>query len=475
MAPGGGILYGDSDGNGKCRPYQETCNVPAAESRMMHARSWLLLWWIAAGAGFFWPAWAVSGEEGSVVRDALLREAAQPIKPAWRPMLLYLAELHGRSIHPPMGHFRYPFESIGPGYQGGMAFGHFDLTQERLDTVRACPQHAANQIRNELAGQQSDGMLPGVIAFDASGKPSWKPDKGYPPVWVVSADAYFEITADTRLLGECLDAAIKQIGWFEAKRAAPGGGFFYTDVIQRPWESGVDEGIRYDRRPAAPAAAVDACAHVCLLYEHAARWSRRLGQPHARWEDKSRALSELIQTRLWDPQTGFFYDRWTVALAERPLAFEGMWPLVAGAATQSQAKRVIDEHLLNPKEFFAPHPIATVALCDPKFELRMWRGPAWNSMTYWAARGCFRYGRKDAARRLLDAALDATAVQFQRTGTIWEFYHPQLGDPTSLVRKTKGRPIPCQDYVGHNPLFAMADLWRQSQADAADATPRRRE
>ena len=109
---------------------------------------------------------------------------------------------------------------------------------------------------------------------------------------------------------------------------------------------------------------------------------------------------------------------------------------------------MIDEHLLNPKEFFAPHPIATVALSDPKFELRMWRGPAWNCMTYWAARGCLRYGRPDAARRLLEAALDATAIQFGRTGTIWEFYHPQVGDQESLFRKPQGRALPAATISG---------------------------
>jgi neutral trehalase len=205
-----------------------------------------------------------------------------------------------------------------------------------------------------------------------------------------------------------------------------------------------------------------------MLYDHAARWSRKLGQPAAAWTEKAEALQRFIQKELWDPATGFFYDRWIVRQPERRhLAFEGMWPVVAGAATHAQAMRVIDGHLLNPKEFFAPHPISTVALCDPKFELRMWRGPAWNCMTYWAARGCARYGRSDAARRLLEAALDATATQFQRTGTLWEFYHPQLGDPQSLFRKATGRHIPCQDYLGHNPLFAMVDLWRNCNAAPA--------
>ncbi len=121
-----------------------------------------------------------------------------------------------------------------------------------------------------------------------------------------------------------------------------------------------------------------------------------------------------------------FCDSWSVRSPDRrPLAFEGMWPVVTGAATPEQASRVFNERLLNPKEFFTPHPIATVARNDPKIRAQDLAGPAWNCMTYWAARGCLRYGRRDAAQRLLEAALDATATQFERTGTIWEFYHPR--------------------------------------------------
>jgi glycogen debranching enzyme len=198
-----------------------------------------------------------------------------------------------------------------------------------------------------------------------------------------------------------------------------------------------------------------------MLYDYAARWSRVLGKPDPVWTDKAAKLQKLITTQLWDEQTGFFYDSWIAHRPElRHLAFEGMWPVVVGAATPVQAKRAIDEHLLNPKEFFTPHPIATVARSDPKFERRMWRGPAWNCMTYWAARGCLRYNRADAAKALLEKALDATATEFQRSGTVWEFYDADLGEQKTLARKPKGRKIPCVDYLGHNPLFAMVDLWR---------------
>ena len=402
-------------------------------------------------------------KDGAPLRDALLLAAERPGKAAWRPMLRYLAEMHGQSVFPALAHLKYPYESIGPGYQGGRVFGHIDLTHERLDTVRALPEHARNQIRNELAGQQDDGLVPGIVIFQENGKPWWKNFKGFPPIWVVSAEAYVEVSGDQEFLRECLEALRKQIGWFEAKRAVAGGGFFYLDLKENTWESGMDEGIRYDQRPSTVAACVDACAHLYLLYDHAARWSRKLEQPAAAWEEKAKALQRFIQAELWDSETGFFYDQWIVRHRERRhLAFEGMWPVVVGAATDAQAGRVIDGHLMNPKEFFAPHPISTVALSDPKFELRMWRGPAWNCMTYWAASGCIRYGRTEAARRLLEAALDATAKQFELTGTIWEFYHPQGGNPETLLRKASGRNVPCRDYLGHNPLFAMVDLWRKS-------------
>lgn len=432
--------------------------------RTILSTTWVML---AALALPFTPAPAAdaAAAEGARLREALQREAENPGKPEWQPMLRYLADLHGRSVFPALAHLPHPYESIGPGYQGGRVFGHIDLAHIRLDTVRAAPEHVLHQIRNELAGQQADGLIPGIVMFKEDGKAWWKTFKGFPPFWVAAVDAYVEATGGVTLLDECLEALAKQIGWFETKRAAPGGGFYYLDILEDTWESGMDEGVRYHPRPPGASAYVDATAHVYWLYDTAARWSTKRSRAAATWEAKAEALRRFIQTELWDPDTGFFYDRWTVREpARRKLAFEGMWPVVVGAATPEQAMRVIGGHLMNPREFFAPHPIATVALNDPHFELRMWRGPTWNCMTYWAARGCIRYGRTAEARRLVEAALDATARQFARTGTVWEFYHPQGGEPESLKRKPTGKNVPNREYLGHNPLFAMVDLWRSAEA-----------
>jgi len=382
-------------------------------------------------------------------------------------MLQYIADLHERSIKPPQYPFPYPWEEIGPGYWGAPAFGHWDIVHQILDTLPAEPDHARQQILNNLAGQQPDGLVPGVI-WMRTGRGTWSGDTGHPPVWPVAAQDFCDTHGSSDLIAACFEPLTRQIVWFERFRKADDGGFFYTDILNHSWESGVDEGVRFDDIATGPYACVDATAHVYWLYDYASRWARTLGRDSREFDAKADALRTFMRDRLFDPETGFFHDVWAVGNPDkRRLAYEGMWPMVVGAATEEQAARVIDENLLDPDRFLTDHPIATVAVSDPKFELRMWRGPAWNSMTYWAARGCLAYGGADAARRLIEKALDNTAAQFQRTGQIFEFYHPFGGDPVSVQRKPDTpHNEPSRDYLGHNPVLAMARLWRGSGKEA---------
>lgn len=392
--------------------------------------------------------------------DRLRADAEALGKALWRPMLSYVAELHKRSVHSACQPFSRPWEEIGPGYHLSPAFGHWDIVHQILDCLPAEPQHARDQILNNLENQQPDGLIPGSIWMRGE-RPKWSTEFGHPPVWPAAVQEHVDLTGDQDLLETCFESLVKQIGWFEARRRADGMGHYYTDILDHRWESGVDEGVRFDEVVRGPFACVDATAHVHLMYDCAARWAAALGRDSQPCAAKAAELRGFMQNELFDEETGFFHDIWAVGRPEmRPLAFEGMWPVVVGAATEDQARRVIDENLLHPERFFTSHPLATVGRCDPRFELRMWRGPAWNSMTYWAARGCLRYGRGEAARRLLEQALDASAEQFERTGTVWEFYHPLGGKPEELTRKPQTRRNqPCRDYLGHNPVIAMARMW----------------
>jgi putative isomerase len=322
-------------------------------------------------------------------------------KTEWRPMLRYAAALHERSVLPPEApFFTRPWEHIGPGYVYGPAFGHWDLVHALLDSLPAEPEHVLAQLHNLLDQLQPDGYLPSLIWMRADRKRA-QDVHTCPPVWPVVVLDYVNFgdhaTRDGNgeaLLARAYEAVARQLRWFESNRRSPDGGFYYLDVFGKRWESGVDEGVRFDDSPDEPQACVDATSHLAMLNDYAAELAKRTGaseEERAAHEERGTALRELIRERLWDEQTGFFHDAWAVGQPQRRrMAFEGIFPLLAGAATEEQVTRVVEENLLNPERFFAQHPISTVALSDPKFERRMWRGPAWNSMTYWAARGCAR-------------------------------------------------------------------------------------
>ena len=411
-------------------------------------------------------------EEISTWSDIQLNQGL-PGKTEWQPMLNYVLELHQGSTHKAAPPFTYDWEEIGPGYGHGPAFGHWDIVHQVIDVLHINHQHALQQLLNNIENQEPTGLLPGSIWMPGSPrnqdqsrhrrKPSWsKTDQGHPPVWVYAVDDYVLYTGEESILSGFLSPLIRQITWFEnSRKAETTKGFFYNDILLKKWESGVDEGIRFDEAGLGKWASVDATAHVYALYSFAEKWSLTLGQDERFFTSQKEQLEQFIQSDLWAEEEAMFFDIWAVEdPSKQHLSFENFWPIIVGAASFVQAERMIDKYLMNPDHFLTAHPAATVSLSDRKFERRMWRGPTWNSMTYWLARGCIAYGREDVALILLSRALDRTNFWYEETGTIWEFYDPEGLDPRNLKRKPgSARNMPYRDYLGHNPVIEMARLY----------------
>jgi putative isomerase len=398
--------------------------------------------------------------------ERMLQERGIYGKKEWVPMLNYMLELHKKSSHEKTNPFPYEWEEIGPGYCYAPAFGHWDIVHQVMDALVYDRDHGLRQLYNDIANQTPSGMIPGSIWMPGgrSGRKSvtWNRDTaGHPPVWMYAVDDYVEMTGRMDILMDFFPALIRQIAWFENKRKSTGEGFFYNDILLKVWESGVDEGVRFDETGLGPWACIDATCHVYKMYDYAAKWARDTGSDPAFYEKRRDELKAFIRDSLYVESDKMFYDIWAVKDPSlRHIVYENLWPLITGCATGQQANALIDMYITNPAHFFTSHPISTVSVSDKKFELRLWRGPAWNSMTYWVARGCLIYGRKDAAIQLLEKALDSSSAQFEKTGTIWEFYHPFGGDQTALLRKPRsGVYLPSSDYLGHNPLLAMAKLY----------------
>jgi glycogen debranching enzyme len=396
----------------------------------------------------------------------------EEIKGPFQLLLEECLRLHRESYLAPMGPFKYPWQDIGIGYQAFPCFGHWDLVHECLNLLPFAPDMVRQQMEMYLGFISEEGQMPGTVYGPGAlgDKQQWDPEMwnsldgchwsrnwSHPPLWPHLIDDYFTLTDDRTFLAVCLKHGLKNLGWWKRLRSTPDGGFYYLDITQRLWESGVDDGVRFIQAPSKPQACVDATSHMTGLMKHLQRWANVLGDSSVNLLPDIKIAEDLVRNRMWDERQGFFFDIWMTDGTVKPIkSFEGFFPLLARIATPEQAKRLVG-HAMDPGEFFAYHPMSTVATDETVFKLDCWRGPAWNSMTYWIMRALADYGFHNEAAAIGWQALERTDEAFRKYGHIFEFYNSVGPEIESLGRK--GSPKgPFRDYLGHAPLLAMFRL-----------------
>lgn len=143
------------------------------------------------------------------------------------------------------------------------------------------------------------------------------------------------------------------------------------------------------------------------------------------WLERMRAS---FSARFWDGECGLYfdYDLRTGAPIRVNTAMT-FAPLFAGLADTRQARRLIEEHWLNPAEYApdhrARHWLTTTSKTEPAWEARRyWRGPVWVILNWLLADGLRRYGYHDLAETLRTESL----MMMARSG-FWEYYDPRDG------------------------------------------------
>jgi glycogen debranching enzyme len=81
-------------------------------------------------------------------------------------------------------------------------------------------------------------------------------------------------------------------------------------------------------------------------------------------------------------------------------------PLFAKMLEQTEADKLIKEHLLNPKEFWTEYPVPTVSLDDPSYDQNgFWRGPVWMATNWFVYKGLINYGYQKEAKIIQEKSL----------------------------------------------------------------------
>ena len=113
------------------------------------------------------------------------------------------------------------------------------------------------------------------------------------------------------------------------------------------------------------------------------------------WRERQQWISWQILEHLWHPNELIFHDRdTTTGEPTRVKTFFRLLPLWAGVdLPEAEARRAIERHLLNPKEFWGAVPFPSVAYDEPTYDpLGYWRGRAWPHVYFWNAEILSNYG-----------------------------------------------------------------------------------
>jgi len=168
---------------------------------------------------------------------------------------------------------------------------------------------------------------------------------------------------------------------------------------------------------------VDLACYLLRELQAMAVISGKLGKTaeQAEYRERAKQLTKLINDTFWDEKDGFYYDRDEKTGKQIHVkTVTGFFPLWAGVASPEQARRLVQEHLMNPQEFWLAYPVATYAKTEPDFYEGTakgecnWRGNTWIPANYMIFHGLLKYGFDKEARELADKtyhlALDKNTV-----------------------------------------------------------------
>lgn len=288
-----------------------------------------------------------------------------------------------------------------------------------------------------------------------------------PPIYVYSALLAFEKTGDEEWLARIWPGASRMLDYMLDERDLMGDGLV---CIVHPWEAGTDLspqllpalGIRPDSRrdvlqatlstallyrfcnrrewdmPALAAAdrfVVEDLTMNCIAIralDSAAVLAGVVGDVDAasRYSSRACGMSAALEELCWDEAAGCYFPRWGVARPNlaRVRTAASLLPLFTGRCRPERARRLVEEHLLNPGEFRVGHvvpfnPHDELAGARPWVERKLWAGHCiWMNFNWMLAIGLREHGYASEA----DEITLRSARMVAREG-LWEFYDSRDG------------------------------------------------
>ena len=362
---------------------------------------------------------------------------------------------------------RYPFQWSWDSAFHAIALLHVD------------PGLAKQEIRCLMQGAQPDGFIPHMLLWEKSAHEAALREYSItladpfftatiqPPVVARAVLRIHEATGDDAFVREVLPPIRRFFRWLKANRDPDDDALV---AIIQPDESGLDASPKYDvlmgirANPAGevlpqlrrsmhrlfnayapyrddpariPALDVFTWEDVMVnaIYADGLRCLAKLTAiaddavvEKLEFQDRAERVRRALEAKCWDDDAGVFWD--LAGWDERPaktLTFSSLFPIILEDLDPVKAKRLVDDHLINEREFWLPYPIPSVSASEPTFDPECltettWRGPTWVNVNWYLYWGLRAHGRRDVASELAERT-----IRMIEHGGFREFYDPRTG------------------------------------------------
>ncbi len=279
-------------------------------------------------------------------------------------------------------------------------------------------------------------------------------DRSQPPVGAITVQALCDRFGETVLAEKTFDTLLGWNRWWPEYRDQDGylcwGSTPYmptvdfgpaTSPINKRFsaalESGLDNSPMYDDMPFdSEKTHLMQLADVGLMSIYIADCraladlANRLGRREVIGELNERAdrYAKSLRT-LWCEKTGLYLNkRMDTDQFETRLSPTHFYPLLANVPTPAQAERMINEHLLNPAEFWGEWVLPSIARNDPAYaDQNYWRGPIWAPMNFLVYLGLCNYDQPEARRALVEKSEVLLLKEWREHGHVHENYDANSG------------------------------------------------
>lgn len=301
-----------------------------------------------------------------------------------------------------------------------------------------------------------DGFVPNVRKSNGAKTR----DRSQPPVGSFCTREIYNIFGDKWFLELVYDDLKEWNEWWSKKRDYNGllcyGSNYYDPVNGYPWEhtfagqvhdwfgasmeSGWDGSIIYEDQDFDKERSILKLWDVSLngLYIQDCRALADIADVLGKKQDadklrqRANKYATEMMDKLWDEKSGFFKNKnWETGDFPDFTAINGFLALLSGKLNEKQLESVINNHLLDPKEFKTPFIIPTVPKSNPVYsEDRYWDGRVWPPVNFLVYLGLKQYDRpitEQAVNYLVRNSKELLLQDWHKYHFVRENYDPVTG------------------------------------------------